>query len=60
MKELYFKRCPVEVKYDIVKNKLELPVFGGFTENIILQDFWISRYLANMAAIVKYEADEKS
>ena len=51
-KELYFKRWPVEVKFDIVKNKLELPNFGGFTD-------WISMYLANMAAIVKNEADEK-
>lgn len=58
-KELYFKRWPVEVKYDIVKNKLELPNFGGVTENIIMQDFWISMYLANMAAIAKHEADEK-
>lgn len=58
-KELYFKRWPVEVKFDIVKNKLELPCFGGFTENIIMQDFWISMYLANMAAIAKNEADKK-
>jgi len=58
-KELYFKRWPVEVKFDIVKNKLELPCFGGFTENIIMQDFWISMYLANVAAIAKYEADQK-
>lgn len=58
-KELYFKRWPVEVKFDIVKNKLELPCFGGFIENIIMQDFWISMYLANMAAIAKNEADKK-
>lgn len=58
-KELYFKRWPVEIKFDIVKNKLELPCFGGFTENIIMQDFWISMYLVNMAAIAKREADEK-
>ncbi len=58
-KELYFKRWPVEVKYDIVKNKLELPNFGGVTENIIMQDFWISMYLLNMAAVAKHEADEK-
>ena len=56
---LYFKRWPVEVKFDIVKNKLEMPCFGGFTENIIMQDFWISMYLANVAAIAKYEADPK-
>lgn len=58
-KELYFKRWRIEVKYDIVKNKLEMPSFGGFTENVIRQDFWISMYLANMAAIAKSEADEK-
>ena len=56
-KALYFKRWPVEVKYDVVKNKLELPCFGGFSENIILQDFWITMYLANMVAIAKNEAD---
>lgn len=58
-KELYFKRWRIEVKYDVVKNKLELPCFGGFSENVIMQDFWISMYLANMAAIAKNEADAK-
>ena len=37
----------------------EMPCFGGFSENVIMQDFWISMYLANMAAIAKNEADEK-
>lgn len=58
-KDLYFRRWRIEVKYDVVKNKLELPCFGGFSENVIMQDFWISMYLANMAAIAKNEADEK-
>lgn len=58
-KVLYFKRWRIEVKYDVVKNKLEMPCFGGFSENVIMQDFWISMYLANMAAITKNEADEK-
>ena len=58
-KDLYFKRWRIEVKYDVVKNKLELPCFGGFSENVIMQDFRISMYLANMAAIAKNEADEK-
>ena len=56
-KDLYFKRWRIEVKYDVVKNKLELPCFGGFSENVIMQDFWISMYLANMAAMAKNEAD---
>ncbi len=58
-KDLYFRRWRVEVKYDVVKNKLEMPCFGGFSENVIMQDFWISMYLANMVAIAKNEADEK-
>lgn len=55
--ELYFLRWPVEVKYDIVKNKLELPNFSGTSETVIMQDFWISMLLANIAAIAKAEAD---
>ena len=43
------------VKYDIVKNKLELPNFCGFTENILMQDFWISMYLANWQPLPKRE-----
>lgn len=58
-KDLYFRRWRIEVKYDVVKNKLEMPCFGGFSENVIMQDFWISMYLANVAAIAKNEADEK-
>lgn len=42
-----------------MKNKLEMPCFGVFSENVIMQDFWISMYLANMAAIAKNEADAK-
>ncbi len=56
-KELYFKRWPVETKYDIVKNKLELPNFTDFTESVIYQDFWISMYMVNIAAVAKYESD---
>ena len=56
-KELYFKRWSIETKYDIVKNKLELPNFTGFTENVIYQDFWISMYMLNIAAVAKHESD---
>lgn len=56
-KDLYFKRWSIETKYDVVKNKLELPNFTGFTRNVICQDFWISMYMLNIAAIAKYESD---
>ena len=57
--ELYFLRWGVEEKYDVVKNKLELPNFTGRSANILYQDFWISMLLANVAAIAKTEADGK-
>ena len=52
-------RWPVEIKFDIVKNKLELPNFTGFSANILRQDFWISMLLANAVSVAKSEADEK-
>jgi hypothetical protein len=55
--ELYFKRWPVETKYDILKNKLELENFTGYTKNVILQDFWSTMYLSNMAAVAREEAN---
>lgn len=58
-KELYFLRWPVEIKFDIVKNKLELPNFTGFSANILRQDFWISMLLTNAVSVAKSEADEK-
>ena len=57
-KKLYHLRWPVETKYDIVKNKLEMPNFTGYSKNVIYQDFWISMLLANVASIAKSEADD--
>ena len=55
--KLYFKRWPVETKYDILKNKLELENFTGYTKNVILQDFWSTMYLSNLSAIAREEAN---
>lgn len=49
-KTLYFRCWPMETKYDILKNKLELCNFTGCSPNAILQDFWASVHLANTAA----------
>jgi hypothetical protein len=54
---LYFKRWPIETKYDIVKNKLALENFTGYSKNVILQDFWAAMYLANLATAAKDEAN---
>ena len=59
-RELYFKRWPVETKYDIVKNKLEIEHFSGLTDNTIKQEFYATMYMSNYAACVAREAQEEA
>jgi hypothetical protein len=56
---LYFLRRGVEGKYDVLKNRIELENFSGYTKNAILQDFWVSITLSIVVAVAKAEADEK-
>jgi len=62
-KKLYFLRWPVEIKYDIVKNKLELENFNTRTIEGIEQDFYATMFLTNFAAScaidVQYDIDEE-
>lgn len=57
-KKLYFMRWPVETKYDIVKNKLQLENFSTRTVEGIRQDFYAAMYLTNFAAAVAIDAQE--
>ena len=54
---LYFLRWPVEEKYRLIKEKLGLTNFSGYTENSVNQEFWISMLLANLAMLIKRETD---
>ena len=56
---LYFKRWPIEIKYDVLKNKLQVENFSGYSKNTILQDFWASMHVANMVTVVKDEMTAK-
>lgn len=58
-KALYFRRWGIEVKYDELKNKLQLQNFTGDTKIAVEQDFYASMYLSNMVALAKNEANEK-
>ena len=53
---LYFKRWPIETKFDEIKNKLEVENFSGRTVNAVMQDFFITMYMTNIAAIACHEA----
>jgi hypothetical protein len=56
--ELYFKRWGVEVKYDSLKNKLELENMSGRRVVTTYQDFWAKLDLANTMAALEYATDE--
>jgi len=49
----------VETKYDEVKNKLEIENFSGRSVLAIEQDFYITMYMANIAAAAYWEAQEQ-
>jgi hypothetical protein len=59
-KKLYFLRWPVEIKYDEVKNKLEIENFTGNSKKAIRQDFYATMYLSNIAAAAWWEAQAKA
>lgn len=56
-KILYFMRWPVEGCYKLIKEKIGLTNFRGYSENSILQEFWISLILANLSFAIKRETD---
>lgn len=58
-KALYFRRWGIEVKYDELKNKLQIHNFTGDTKIAVEQDFYASIYLSNMVALAKNEANER-
>jgi hypothetical protein len=57
-KGLYFKRWPIETKYDEVKKKLEVENFSGRLVDNIRQDFYATMYLTNIAGGLYEEAQE--
>lgn len=57
-KTLYFKRWGIETKFNELKNRLYIQKFTGDTPLSVEQDFYATMFLANMASLVKREADE--
>jgi len=55
-KKLYFKRWPIETKYDEIKNKLQVENFSGRTVKTVLQDFYVTMIMSNAIAVASWEA----
>jgi hypothetical protein len=57
--ELYYKRWPIETKYNQVKQKFELEHFSGRLVDNIRQDFYAMMRVRNMLSSSLREANEK-
>lgn len=55
----YRKRWGIETKYNDVKNKLEIENFTGYSPVAILQDFYATMFLANLAGVLEYDLHEE-
>jgi hypothetical protein len=56
--ELYFKRWGIEVKFDSLKNKLELENMSGRRVITTYQDFWAKLDIANTLAALEFATDQ--
>jgi hypothetical protein len=54
-KKLYFMRWPIETKYNIIKNKLELENFTSRTVDGIKIDFFAMMFVTNLMASVEHD-----
>ena len=56
-RQCYFLRWPVEENYRLIKEKIGLTNFRGYSENSVLQEFWIAMLLTNLTLAIKRETD---
>ena len=56
-KELYAMRWGIETFYHIIKNRLLLENFTGYTALSVKQDFYITMFLSNYESLLSYDVN---
>ena len=57
--EIYHMRWNIEEKYDDLKNKLEIENFSGNSNIAVLQDFYATMFLNNIASMMALDCEEE-
>ena len=57
--EIYHMRWGIEEKYDDLKNKLEIENFSGNSNIAILQEFYSTMFLNNIASVMALDCEEE-
>lgn len=58
-KDLYYLRWGIETFYSILKNRLNLENFSGYSSESIRQDFYVTIFLSGAESILTLDAEEK-
>ena len=58
-KEIYHMRWGIEEKYNDLKNKLEIENFAGNSNIAILQEFYATMFLSNIASMMALDCTEE-
>jgi len=54
-KKLYFKRWPVETKYGVIKEKLQVENFSSLSVDGVKQEFFATMFMANLVAATAFD-----
>jgi hypothetical protein len=54
-KKLYFRRWPLETKYGVVKEKLQIENFSSKLPNSLKQEFYAAMYMANLVSAAAFD-----
>lgn len=57
LKHLYSKRWGIESKYYYLKHRLQIENFSGYHEISVLQDFYATIFLNNIAAFIAFDSE---
>ena len=58
-REIYHMRWSIEEKYNDLKNKLEIENFAGNSEIAVLQEFYATMFLSNIASMMALDCTEE-
>ena len=54
-KELYVKRWNIETLYNLIKNRLLLENFTGYSYDAIMQDFYVTMLFTNLETMYTFD-----
>ena len=58
-KELYHQRWPVEEQYKLLKSRIEIANFTGYSVEAIKQDFYARVFMSNLTAMLAFPVHKK-